>query len=95
MKTLFVYMVFFLTFSQVMSNSVITGENTMLSVEDQNIPQDSNNNASLDDDDNEIEFIATSCSPTYFLIDRGETIFMDENRVKSLFYFSMWRPPRF
>lgn len=93
MKVLVITIVFFLSFSQVVLNPVWTSEKVVLVFENQENSQESENNISLDDDD-EIEFTATNCLPSVAVTDQGETIYTDTISLKSNFYFCLWRPPR-
>lgn len=93
MKVLVITIVFFLSFSQVVLNPVWTNEKVVLVVENQENSQESENNISLDDDD-EIEFTTTNCLPSVAVTDQGETIYTDAISLKSNFYFCLWRPPR-
>lgn len=63
-------------------------------IDNQDNNQDSGSKLDWDNDENEIEFITTKCSPVFAFSDRGETIYTDTISLKSNFYFCLWRPPR-
>ena len=94
MKALVIIIAFLLSFPQLTGKPVFVGEEAILIAESQENNQDTENNVSFDNDEYEIEFIVTTCSPLFAFTDQGETIYTDAIGLKTNFYFSLWRPPR-
>jgi hypothetical protein len=95
MRILFLIIALFLSFSQVAGARTSPGENGLAMFDSGSQNQDSSENDSTDTDDQEIEFISTSCSPVISVNEPEEAIFLYTNHLKSHFYFSLWRPPRY
>lgn len=94
MKTLFLIIALLLSCLQLMSKSIAANTEVVCMIDNQENNQDSGSKLDWDNDDNEIEFITTKCSPVFAFSDRGETIYIDTISLKSNFYFCLWRPPR-
>lgn len=94
MKTLFLIIALLLSCSQLMSKSIVADAEVVSMFENQENNQDSESKLNWDSDDNEIEFIASNCSPLLAIVEKDETIYADSITLKSDFYFCLWRPPR-
>ena len=94
MRILFVFIPLFLVFSQVASAHT-TRENELAMVNFDNQNQESSENDTTDNEDEEIVFISANCSPALSAIEPEEAIYLHINHLKSHFFFSLWRPPRY